>query len=167
MSQPPSDVLFTFRTHVTPEDPENVRRICLSSGFFYPDEIDTAVSLVEERLRHGEASGYFFVFAESGGETVGYTCFGHIACTGASYDLYWIAVHEEYRGKRLGKLLLAESERDIAARGGRRVYIETSDRPQYEPTRGFYLRCGYEQEAVLKDFYHPNDSKVIYVKALS
>ena len=165
MSQPSSPVI-TLRSIVTPADPEHVRQILESSGFFYRDEIDTAVELVTERLRAGEASGYFFIFADVDGRTVGYTCFGHIACTGASYDLYWIAVHEDFRGLKLGRILLEASERDIAARGGRRVYIETSNRPQYEPTRGFYLRCGYEQEALLKDFYHPDDSKVIYVKAL-
>jgi hypothetical protein len=46
------------------------------------------------------------------------------------------------------------------------VYIETSNRPQYEPTRGFYLRCGYRIDAVLEDFYAAGDAKVIYVKAL-
>jgi hypothetical protein len=50
--------------------------------------------------------------------------------------------------------------------GGRRIYIETSSRAQYEPTRGFYLKCGYRQETILEDFYAPGDGKVIYVKAL-
>jgi len=46
------------------------------------------------------------------------------------------------------------------------VYIETSNRHHYAPTRGFYLRCGYTQEALLKDFYASGDDKVIYVKKL-
>jgi hypothetical protein len=46
------------------------------------------------------------------------------------------------------------------------VYIETSNRPQYVPTRAFYERCGYECEAVLKEFYGPGDDKVIFAKAL-
>ena len=37
-------------------------------------------------------------------------------------------------------------------------------RPPYAPTRGFYLRCGYYQAALLKDFYAPGDDKVIYAK---
>ena len=48
----------------------------------------------------------------------------------------------------------------------RQVYIETSNREQYAPTRGFYLRCGYRQEALLKDFYAVGDDKVIYGKVL-
>ena len=41
-----------------------------------------------------------------------------------------------------------------------------SNRHHYLPTRGFYLRCGYRQEALLKDFYAPGDDKVIYIKLL-
>jgi len=47
------------------------------------------------------------------------------------------------------------------------VYADTSSRPQYEPTRAFYLSCGYVQEAFLADFYSPGDGKVIFVKPLS
>ena len=50
--------------------------------------------------------------------------------------------------------------------GGRRVYIETSNRAQYGSTRGFYQRGGYHPEAILKDFYAPGDDKVTYVKVL-
>ena len=50
--------------------------------------------------------------------------------------------------------------------GGRRVYVETSGRAQYEPTRRFYEACGYAREAVLTDFYAPGDDKVIYGQSL-
>jgi GNAT superfamily N-acetyltransferase len=156
-----------WRYEVRPEDREAVRRIVHSSGFFSPQEIDVAVELVDERLCRGEASEYYFVFADdTQGRTWGYTCYGPITVTQGSFDLYWIAVDHEYRGRGLGKRLLAESERLIAAAGGRRVYIETSTKHQYTPTRRFYERCGYPLEAVLKEFYAPGDDKAIYVKAL-
>lgn len=157
---------FTFRRDVRVEDMENVRRIVDSSGYFFDHEIDVAVELVEEYLAKGEASGYRFIFAERDGEVLGYTCFGLTPCTVHSYDLYWIAVMESCRGSGLGKLLLLESEKDIHSAGGRRVYIETSSREQYRSTQGFYLRCGYRQEAHLEDFYAPADGKLIYVKTL-
>ena len=105
-----------------------------------------------------------FVFAEQDGRALGYTCYGPIALTAASYDLYWIAVDKNCQGQKIGQLLLAKSEELISSSGGRQIYIETSNRPQYAPTRKFYLRCGYRQEALLKDFYAPGDDKVIYVK---
>ncbi|MCX7935298.1 MAG: GNAT family N-acetyltransferase, partial [Planctomycetota bacterium] len=114
----------------------------------------------------GLASGYRFLFAEIEGDTVGYTCYGPIACTAYSYDLFWIAVHQNLRGHGLGKHLLRATEERIARLGGKRIYIETSTLPQYEPTRRFYLACGYKTEGVLPDFYAPGDGKMILVKVL-
>ncbi len=54
----------------------------------------------------------------------------------------------------------------IFRRGGRRIYIETSSRPQYEATRAFYRAQGYREEACLEDFYAPGDGKIIYTKSL-
>jgi hypothetical protein len=62
---------------------------------------------------------------------------------------------------------LEETEKLILRAGGQRVYIETSNRSQYASTRGFYLRCGYRLEALLKDFYARGDDKAIYVKELN
>jgi ribosomal protein S18 acetylase RimI-like enzyme len=155
-----------FRDQVAPDDRLAVRQIVESTGFFRPDEVDVAVELVDERLAKGEPSGYSFLFAEEAGRTIGYACFGPIACTVGSYDLYWIAVDRDQQGRGLGRLLVAESERRIRQRGGRRVYIETSGRPQYLPTRRFYERCDYHTAAILPDFYDTGDDKVILVKAL-
>jgi GNAT superfamily N-acetyltransferase len=155
-----------LRADVTAADRDHVRRIVESTGFFRPDEVDVAVELVDERLARGVASGYEFVFADREGRTVGYACYGPIACTIGSYDLYWIAVDRDEQGTGLGRVLLAAAEDAIRRAGGRQVYIETSNRPQYVPTRGFYERCGYRLAAVLPDFYAPGDDKVIFVKIL-
>jgi GNAT superfamily N-acetyltransferase len=163
VSRPPS---LTYRTEVRPEDRQAVRAILESTGFFYPEEIRVAVELVEERLARGEASGYLFEFAEVEGEVAGYACYGPIACTRASFDLYWIGVRQEHRRAGLGRLLLARAEKRIRSLGGRRLYVETSSRPQYDPTRRFYLACGYRLEAQLEDFYAPGDGKVIFLKVL-
>ena len=106
------------------------------------------------------------MFAEYDGRTVGYTCYGPIALTAASFDLYWIAVDKSLHGQKIGRALLEKSEELIRQAGGRKVYIETSNRHHYAPTRGFYLRCGYRQAALLEDFYAAGDDKVIYVKDL-
>jgi ribosomal protein S18 acetylase RimI-like enzyme len=133
---------------------------------FYDYEIDVAVELVDERLKRGPASGYFFAFTEVDGRVAGYSCYGPIACTVHSYDLFWIAVHKDFQGQGLGRLLLEESERLIAAAGGHRIYVETSSRDQYLPTRTFYEHCRYRREATLEDFYGPSDAKVVYVKVV-
>jgi ribosomal protein S18 acetylase RimI-like enzyme len=155
-----------YREDVLPGDREVVREIITSSGFFSPQEVGVAVELVEVRLAQGLRSGYYFLFAEHQGAVVGYTCFGPIPGTAVSFDLYWIAVHNQYRSMGIGTALLTRSERKIARLGGQRVYIETSSRPLYAPTHAFYRAHSYCQAALLEDYYAPGDAKVIYVKVL-
>jgi ribosomal protein S18 acetylase RimI-like enzyme len=167
MSEPIEEAnTIVFREAVRHSDMEAVRAIVESTNMFRPAEVEVAVELVRERLRQGELSGYYFVFAESRGEVVGYACYGPIACTVASHDLFWIAVHRDCQGRGLGRQLLAESESLIRQAGGQRVYAETSGRADYASTRAYYERCGYRCEAVIESFYAPGDDKCIYVKVL-
>ncbi len=155
-----------FRTDVSYDDPENVREIVASTGFFYDFEVPVAVELVQDALEEGEDSDYHFIFVEVAGRTVAYSCFGPIACTEGGFDLFWIATHNDFRGEGIGKLLLEETHRSIKELGGRYVIAETSMQDKYLPTRLFYEKNNYDNEGVIRDFYKPGDSKVIYVKRL-
>lgn len=155
-----------FRQQIKPTDIEAIERIVRSSGVFTSAEMEIALELPEEKLAKGPASSYEFLFAEDEKHILGYTCFGLIPMTSASYDIYWIAVDEHLRGTGLGKKLMAKSEEIIKSLSGRRIYVETSSRNPYRPTHNFYERCGYHREAVLNNFYAESDSKIIYLKEL-
>lgn len=157
---------LTYRENLHSGDRLSVEKIVRSSGFFSEAETALALELVDLFFETGLASGYHFLMADLGDETIGYCCFGPAPVTLSSYNLYWIAVDNEHRRRKLGHAVLEESERRIASLGGNRVYAETSGRPQYEPTHRFYENNGYVKEAVMKDFYSPGDDKVVYVKRL-
>ncbi len=157
---------MNIRNTLKPSDPKSVEQIVESSGFFRSDEVPVAVGLIEEGLEKGPDSGYLYVFIELDDRTVAYACFGLIPCTLYSYDLYWIATHEEYRGQGLGSIILNEVEKSVAEAGGKSIYIETSCLPKYEPTRAFYLKNKYLEKARFEDFYTDGDDKVVYVKRL-
>ncbi|MFZ7124850.1 MAG: GNAT family N-acetyltransferase [Desulfobacterales bacterium] len=157
----------TLRWDPELQDVERIRRLIEVTGYFSPAEVEVAVELVTERLSKGLQSGYHFILADHYGRLAGYACYGPIACTVSSYDLYWIAVHPDFQGRGLGRRLLAESEREIRKAGGTRVYVETSLRVQYAGTRAFYENNGYRQESVLPDFYAPGDGKATYCKDLT
>jgi ribosomal protein S18 acetylase RimI-like enzyme len=157
---------LTFRNKIMADDPEGIHEVVESSRIFSYEEMNIAIELADERLKKGIRSGYHFLFVELYGKMVGYACFGKIAGTKSSFDLYWLAVHRDLHNLGIGKALLMKSESIISEMGGDRIYIETSSRKSYEAARLFYSFCGYKKEAILKDFYSPCDDKIIYVKEI-
>jgi len=162
----PLPVGFQLREQPIASDRDAIRRIVAESGFFTEAEVEVAVELVDETLAKGSAAGYEFLFIESSGFVAGYACYGEIPCTTGSYDLYWVAVDKAQQRRGIGKLLVELVESRLRDRAGRKIYIETSSRPLYDPTRGFYARCGYQEVANFPDFYAPGDGKVVYEKSL-
>jgi ribosomal protein S18 acetylase RimI-like enzyme len=159
-----------WRNTVKSSDVDAVRRLVASTNFFSGEEQGIAAELVGEALARGTAAGYEFVFADVPGnvdDLLGYTCFGPIPATESSFDLYWIAVSPDRQRFGLGRQLLQESEKIAAGMGATRMFVDTSGRDGYAPTRAFYERMGYEVTARIADFYGPGDDKVIYAKSLA
>lgn len=132
---------------------------------FLPEEVPVAEELLDCYLQDGEESGYhIFVAADS--KILGYICYGPIPITLGTWDIYWIAVAREARGKDVGKGLISFAEEKIRKAGGKLIMIETSSKPSYEPTRRFYSAAGYEVIATIPDFYSPGDDKILFWKKL-
>jgi ribosomal protein S18 acetylase RimI-like enzyme len=110
---------------------------------------------------------YEFVGAFADDRLVGFACFGPTPSTDRTYDLYWIAVHPESQRSGAGAALVAEVELRLAQRDARLLVIETSSRPDYEPTRRFYDRHGYREAARIRDFYAPGDDRVVLAKRVA
>lgn len=158
---------ITFRNTIQQQDIERVRQICTSTGFFREDETDVAVELVTEAFEKGQQeSEYYFIFAMVGEETCGFVCYGPTPCTVGTFDLYWIVVDNSFRGMGAGLKLVEQTELALRSIHARKLYIETSSTEKYLPTRNFYLKAGYREEARLKDFYLQGDDKVVYARYL-
>lgn len=158
---------LTVRRSLEAADREPLEALIRATAFFNPEEIEVALELVDDRLANGDASHYRFLVGELEGQVAGYACWGPIPGTVASADLYWIVVHPDFQGRRAGAALLRAAEDWMAAAGRTRVYVETSTRPQYLPTRAFYAACGYGLAAELVDFYAPGDGKAMFLKVLA
>ncbi|HEY0514464.1 MAG TPA: GNAT family N-acetyltransferase [Thermoanaerobaculia bacterium] len=154
------------RRSLEPADRGPLETLIRATGFFNREEIEVALELVDDRLAAGESSHYRFLVGELDGRVAGYACWGPIPGTAAAADLYWIAVHPDFQGKGAGAALLRAAEEWMATAGRTRVYVETSTRPQYAPTRAFYLACDYQLASELADFYAPGDGKATFLKVL-
>jgi D-alanine-D-alanine ligase-like ATP-grasp enzyme/GNAT superfamily N-acetyltransferase len=157
---------ISIRRNLEPADRGPLEELIRATSFFNPEEIEVALELVDDRLANGEASHYCFLVAEADGTVAAYACWGPIPGSQESADLYWIVVHPRFQGRGVGAALLRAAEDWMSAAGRPRVYVETSTRPQYLPTRAFYAACGYHLASELPDFYAPGDGKATFLKVL-
>lgn len=157
---------LVWRESVRESDVRPVRELVAATGVFSAAEVAIAGELVEERVAKGRISGYEFVLLERGRQLMGYACFGSVPGAEGSFDLYWIAVRPDAQGQGLGMRILTRTESAMRRLECRRIYVDTSGRPEYAPTRRFYERAGYREAARLVDFYRPGDDKVIFEKRL-
>ena len=151
-------------------DRSGVFRILENAGNFTPEEVGTALELIDEWLELGEHSGYLTYVLESvtegESEVLGYACFGPTPLTDATFDLYWIAVDKSKHRGGVGKRLLKFAEDEVTRRGGKLLLIETSSQETYGGTIAFYEKTGYELVGKIKEYYKPGDDKLIFVKRL-
>src|SRR4026209_1519667 len=175
LAAPPQLIVFepmnrTIRPLVA-ADRGGVFRILESAGNFTPEEVATALELIDEWLELGEHSGYLtYVLEARGGEAsevLGYVTFGPTPLTESTYDLYWIAVDKSKHRGGVGKRLLKFTEEEIVRRGGKMLLIETSSQETYDGTIQFYERTGYELVGKIPEYYKPGDDKLIFAKQLS
>ena len=156
----------TLREYLKANDKDAIKNIVEKTTFFTAEELAIALSLVDEYLGKGESSGYYFLVLLLNNTIVGYSCYGPIPATKNGYDLYWIVVDPTYQNLGFGSKLLHKTEQLVEAKGGKRLYAETSSTPKYSSTRHFYTKNGFVLEAIQKEYYNDNDDKFLYVKSL-
>ncbi|MBP1725203.1 MAG: Histone acetyltransferase, partial [Deltaproteobacteria bacterium] len=79
----------------------------------------------------------------------------------------YIVVDPASQGKGFGRRLLDFVEKDVVARRGRMLLIETSSQQTYDAAIRFYQRSGYEIAARIKNFYRVGDDKLVFSKELT
>jgi len=87
--------------------------------------------------------------------------------TNRTWNLQLIAIRPERQGQGRGATLLRYVEQTLTVGGERMLLVETSGLPNFERTRAFYTKCGYEEEARIRDFYAAGDDKVVFRKVLN
>jgi ribosomal protein S18 acetylase RimI-like enzyme len=146
-------------------DGPQIQDITARAGVFSEEEIDSVRVMWTEYLTSGpKGSGYNFIVHREGDQVLGYAIYGYRDLTEGVYDLYWIAVDPNARRKSVGRELITACENAVREDGGRMLIAETSGTPHYESTRKFYFGMGYQDEAIIKDFYSTGDDLVIFVK---
>jgi ribosomal protein S18 acetylase RimI-like enzyme len=148
-----------------PEDRAAVENALHACAAFTAEEVAVALELFDEGVS-GEES-YTLFSADEGGLVVGYVCLGRAPLTESTWYLYWLCVTPAVQRRGIGRTLQERAEAFVRTRGGRRMVLETSGRPDYHRARAFYERLGYRPTGRITDFYRPGDDCLIYVKAIA
>lgn len=147
-------------------DREPIADILAATQVFRSEEVAVALELIDIAIEKPGQRDYSFQVAEQDGSVAGYACWGPTPCTQGTFDLYWIAAHPKFYGRRVAAALMEAAEADMKARGGRLCVVQTSSLPNYDRTRAFYEKIGYDKTAVLPDYYAPGDDLRIYTRRL-
>jgi ribosomal protein S18 acetylase RimI-like enzyme len=151
----------------TPADTPVLLALTAGTGVFKPMEIDALKEVLDDYHASNHAEGHRSITYELHGQVIGFAYYAPAAMTERTWYLYWIAVSKQVQARGTGATLLRHVEHDIQAQQGRVLFIETSSLPHYDLTRRFYLKYGYEQAAVLRDYYTDGDDMVVFRKRMT
>lgn len=153
-----------------------VEEIVRAAAVFSEDEVAVALEVFDAGMRPESGlpisdaplpiSDYQLLGAFLGSALLGYACFGPTPSTDRTYDLYWIAVHPDAQRSGAGSALMDAVEARLREDRARLLAIETSSRDDYEPTRRFYDKRGYQESARIRDFYAPGDDRLVLTRRL-
>ncbi len=112
----------------------------------------------------------WLVLESDRGVVLGGAYFGPESHSDRVWNLYFLAVSPQHQGGGTGTALMSYIETDLRRRGegvARVLLIETSGLPNFAPTRDFYRKHGYVQEARIREYYGPGDDKIVFWKSLA
>ena len=143
----------------------------LSQGAgFRSEEIACAIELVDDALAPADEDkdGYEVRVAveDDGDRVLGYACFGATPMTEGTYDLCWLAVAEDARGRGIGGALFAAVAQELKEREARIVRVETSSLEGQGGARRFYEKVGLRLSGAIADFYRQGDDLLVFAKVL-
>lgn len=134
---------------------------------FTSEEMNVAMELVDRVLKDRVQKDYqIHCMVDDQDQPMGYICHGHTPMTEGTFDLYWIAVDPDFQQHGIGSKLLVFLEKLIRELKGRMILADTSTIPQYERTRRFYVKNGFQEVARVPDYYYPGNDRITFCKKL-
>ena len=143
-------------------DINQMKTVVDSSGLFPSEYLEEMMSDYLEN----EATEDIWFAKEQEGEIVAIGYCAPEKFTEGTYNLLAIGVLKERQGQGIGKEMMDYIERILKEQSNRLLIVETSGTDEFELTRKFYLKLGYNLEATIRDFWTEGDDKVIFRKKL-
>ncbi|MEM8825275.1 MAG: N-acetyltransferase [Pseudomonadota bacterium] len=146
----------------TPADRATTLSIAETSGLFSPDEADFFAEDFDDWAANDDDPRRWFV-ADNG------TVAAQVApepMSDAVWNLLFIATKPEARRTGQASAMIRAVEEAVRTRGGRLILIDTASVDDQAPARATYRAAGYDQEAVIRDYYGDGIDRVTFRKRL-
>jgi ribosomal protein S18 acetylase RimI-like enzyme len=144
-------------------DTEALMTIVESSGQFDAQSLNNVKGTLLEYLE-GQSDGLWLTADD--GEPVGVAYCAPELVTNGTWNLLMLWTRKDKSSKGHGSALVEHVEKELMSRCARLLIVETSGLPDFEAARTFYAKCGFTQEASIKNFFAHGDDKIVYTKPL-
>ncbi|MEA5595281.1 GNAT family N-acetyltransferase [Rivularia sp. UHCC 0363] len=158
------DTTATIRS-AKPDDTDAIMNLADAIGLFEGEELEELGNMLAGYFDGSLGEEHSWIVCENDG-VVGVAYFAPEQYAYGTWNLYLIAVHPKHQGKGNGAAMLRQVEQTLFSKGERLLLVETSGLPNFELTRKFYRKQGYEEEARIREFYKAGDDKIIFRKVL-
>lgn len=148
-----------------PSDIPAVLDLVVAAGMFDREEVGMVADLLGQYFAGAADQGHGFVVDTEDDLVVG-VAYHQPKPADRVVDLTMIAVDPGLQGRGRGTGLLRHVEDRLRADRQRLLLVETSGTAQYDLTREFYAKCGYDQEARVRDYWTDGDDMVLFRKVL-
>lgn len=139
-------------------------RAVVDGTALFPSEM--LQEMVHGFLSDSESTELWFT-CERDGEIVGFCYAVPEELADGTWNMLAIAVLPSVQGQGCGGALVDRLEIELRARGQRILIVDTSGTEAFAPTRAFYRKNGYTEEARIRDFWAEGDDKVVFWKSLT
>ena len=168
-NQPDSKTSASRIRAATETDRAAVQAIQVETGLFAADELDDSDAMFDGAMDGSLVDHVWIVSEREVGVVVGAAYFAPEPFSDRMWNLYFIGVLPEHQDSGTGGALVHHVEQSLRDRGAdtaRTLIVETSSLAGFAGTRAFYQAHGFDEEARIRDYYAPGESKVVFWKSL-
>ena len=143
-------------------DLDSLKIVLDSCGLFPSEYLDEMIS---DYFHNLDTNEIWFTYVENDSPiSIGY-CIPE-KLTSGTYNLLAIGVSENHQRKGVAVEMMNFIEQKLKTIGARVLIVETSSDDAQIGARNLYQKLGYNQEAVIRDFWNEGEDKIVYWKKL-
>lgn len=163
---PCSEIQMKLSLGLTPGDADEILELGTNCQCLPQTKLSMLEQSVwEEAYNEDEPYSIFIKARVINGEEeplAGFACFGLIPEEEGCFELYLVAVDEEFREIGIGSAIIDEVSRQTAAAGGGTIFCEVPENRNMDTVRTFFETQGFVRQTRHYRFFIPEKGNAVY-----